>query len=384
MSGVPVSLHISGDAVALELLADAVDGRLLQEMRAREAALESNEVNFASYWSGRAADAFATCCSELQHDFESKVSRFIASAGEVIRAYAWRIRRGKDTFADYADRASQAGLVVQSNHVLPPTPRAANDMSMPCSVTDVDPAIMRIPSPFEVFDEIALRVREWHEDHALWIMTYFGPLMQQADGASDISRLLDRFEVTEYDLFSSAIESAEHRALDRVAELLAQTAEHQTSVEQFERARHAGLYEVDGNGKLVGRDELQRGLQRVEKSLDNWRATQTVLRTAGPAATVVEAVTDVMNGGEYGEIAFGAAGSAAGAAAGARASYRFGIVGMIIGGGVGAGLGSSQGKSGWEVLGPTSGAHLQLGAREEILHRLTNPGQLTSDQPRQG
>lgn len=384
MSGAPVSLHISGDVNALEELADSVDGRLLQEMRAREAALQANEINFASCWSGKAADAFAACCRELQQDFDARVSRFAASTGEVIRAYAWRIRRGKETFADYAARATQAGLVVQSNYVLPPTPRALNDVSMPCSVTDVDPASMQFPSPFEVFDEISSLVAQWHQDHTLWIMTYFGPLMQQADGAAEISRLLDRFEISEYDLFSAALAGSELKVTERVAELRAASAEHRASFERFERARHAHLYEVSDNGKLIGANELQRGLLRVEEALDNWSKVSTVLKVAGPAATVAETTTDVLNGEEYGRTAFGATGGAAGAAVGAKAFTKLGIWGVVIGSGLGAALGGTSGKWAWSAVDETSGAKLQLCAREEILHRLSTVDQLSSDQPRMG
>lgn len=389
MSGSPINLHIPGDHVALEELADALDTTLLDELRSREDTLSANEINFESSWRGKSADAFVACCLELKQDIDAKVSEYVADVGEVIRAYAWRIKRGKDLFADYADAATQGKLIVQGDYILPPTARRLDDASLPCSVTDIDPDLIYMPDPFELFSEITQKVGEWHGEHKVWVATYFGPLMQSSDSASGLSKLLDNFEANEFTLFTGALEGSKHKVGDLTSTLQESLAQHEADYDRFTKALHAGNYQLKQAAEAVTGTEFQKYIDGLEESLGDWRKAGSVLKSAGPVATVAESATELLSGEGVGKTAAGIGGGAAGAAAGANWGAKFGGGNPIskalltgVGAGVGTLLGSGLAKSAWDVIAPPKDKTVPLGVREEIIDWFANPGDLHTGQAR--
>lgn len=385
MSGKPLYLHIPGDPTALEALADALDQVLLTELRDREETLRSNEINLEPSWGGQAADAFILSSKQLSSDIQKKVSDFVSRSGEVIRAYAWRLKRGSALFADYADTAARYGLVVQGEYILAPTRRDLNDADAQCLITDVVGPEQIIPgagSVFELFREITESVGRWHGENTLWIAENFSPLMQASTSAAGLSQLLDRFEASEKTLFDAALAGRKHTVDDRIAALAEKTKVSAEQLERFNKSLRVGNEELRAAQEGVSGRRLRRGLEEAEEALQSWSKKGSVLRGLGAAGAVVDAWENVSEGQSWGEALSGFSGAVAGAEIGARLGARGGLVGVIVSSGVGAVVGSGVGQLLWGVNdGPYEPA-MPLGVREEIESWWANPGALSVNSPK--
>lgn len=388
MSGAPIYLHIPGDHVALEALADSVDRTLLSELRACESALSGNETNFEPSWGGAAADAFFRAGNELQREIQSSVSNFVARLGEVIRAYAWRLDRGKDLFAGYADSASRYGLIVQGEYILAPTRRDPNDADAPCSVTDIvgpEPVIPGAGSVFALFEEIADHVGTWHGEHIAWVAEHFGALFAGAPAAAGLSKLLDHFAVTEPALFAEAMSSANHGVVANIEGLKEHHAAEMLHRQQFLRDQRNNNLAVRQSQDAASGRRLTRGILEVEQSLANWSRTGSVLRGLGAAGTVADTWQGLSSGESWGTSASGLLGSYVGAQTGFRIGAQIkplGLLGGIGGGIVGAIVGSGVGKGLWDQDNGEYQPAVPLGLCESVESWLTNPGELSVNSPR--
>lgn len=384
MTGGPIYLHVPGDEASLEALADALDKALLGELRDREEALRVASLNFEPSWGGQAAEAFFASTVELRSDIQSKVSDYVARVGEVIRAYAWRIKRAKNTFADYADAARRVGLVVQDEYILAPTRRNANDPNAPCLITDVpETEVISIHgSRIGLFSEIAQNVGIWHSEHQVWVADHFGPLMEAADDASGLAKLLEHFKVTEASIVSQAIGGANHGVTNKIAELAESVGKQTEKLEKFTNALKSGSYElVKAQEGATGR-QVARGLMQIEQSLTNWSGAGSVLKAIGPAADVIATWEDVSDGESWGGLGAGAAGGFVGAEAGAKLGSRGGLVGTFAGSVLGAWIGSGSGNWLWDRDNGEYNPAIPLGTREAIMSWLTRPGVLSVDDPK--
>lgn len=386
MSGKPLYLHIPGDPTALEAFADALDQVLLTELRNREETLKANEVNLEPSWGGQTADAFISSAKELSNDIQKKVSDFVSRSGEVIRAYAWRLKRGRALFAGYADTAARYGLVVHGEYILAPTRRNPNDADAQCLVTDVVGPEQIIPgagSVFGLFREITESVGRWHGENALWIAEHFNPLMQASTSAAGLSRLLDKFEASEKTLFDAALAGRKHSVDKRIA-TLGENAK--VSAEQFERfnaSLRVGNDELRISQDGVSGRRLRRGLEQTEEALEAWSKSGSVLRGLGAASAVVDAWENMSEGQSWGEALSGFSGAVGGAEIGARLGARSGLVGVIVSSGVGAVVGSGVGNMLWGVNDGPYDPALPLGVREEIESWWANPGARSATGPKQ-
>ncbi|GAA1326962.1 hypothetical protein ACFSWE_12185 [Leucobacter albus] len=388
MSGAPIHLRIPGDHVALESLADALDKDLLSELRDCEERLRVNEVNFEPSWGGAAADAFFEASQELRADIESSVSNYVAKVGEVIRAYAWKLKRGKGLFEGYADTASRYGLVVQGEYILAPTRRDPNDASAPCATTDIVGPEQIVPgagSVFALFDEIAERVGNWHGENKLWIAEHFGRLFNEAPAASGLSRLLEHFKMNEPTLFTEAMAGAQHGVDAKLERLHERSAHLSEAHSRFMQDLRDNNFAVKQGEDAVSGRRLTRGLQQVEQSIVNWSKAGTVLNGLGAAGVVTATWQEVSAGESWGNIASGLGGGYVGARTGFSIGARVaGLPGSIVGGLLGGLAGSGVGKGLWDNDNGAYAPAIPLGVREGIEDWFTNPGALSANTPKQG
>lgn len=351
----PIDLHIPGDASAIHELSSWV-AKLGRVTDKQTDALARMQRDSQYYWEGQSGQAFRVAAIK-QMGASQKVPDYAAKAADVFDAYADRLTRGRNSFADYADAASAAGMkVAAKRHIRPPEPQGTDANG------DCVPIDNRAQSDYEkavrLFIEIERLVAAWRTDTTAWVAEHFTPLITYLAEFELLDKILKHFEVNGFTVAGALIDEASNRVSARFGDFTDQQRAYEKAFEQFASDRRSGNPARNAAAEGFDRAGNRSALEAIEKNIDLLRPGKVLLRVGGPATGVIEAAVELAGGESPSTVGAGAAGGATGGWAGAAIGAKAGAAVGAAAGSVIPGLGTAVGGAAGGVLGGIGGGAL--------------------------
>lgn len=287
-----IDLEISGDDEGLAALAEWLEislGRATTTLRDELRALRNDSTE---HWSGQTGEAFRDTLNAFRDGAEPS-EIYALDAAEVLRAYAARLRRGKESFRGLSEEASSGGLAVSGKWITMPVP--VSSAVGGSGATDWDRgAVDRMRN---LLDDIGTKVGDWWSDLGLWVDEHFGKLLSRA---GELDTLVDRYKVLE-----------QGNSLTRGATFNVYSENLKRRLSEFEQAainareraashtsrRNSGAPAVKAAALAEGKPELLAARDALDSEVKKLRLSSRALPAIGFTVDVAAAGIDVVNGG---------------------------------------------------------------------------------------
>lgn len=358
----PIDLHIPGDTGSIYALANWVStlGTAVSGLTGALARL-GRDVHY--YWDGESAQSFQGAATR-QLGASQPLPSFAAGGADVFEAYADRIVRGRNSFADYAEAAAAAGMkVVEKRYIRPPEPpgRDANGDCVPTESTaqaDYEKAV-------RLFNEIERLVETWRTDTTMWIKSNFTPLVARIGDFDLLEKILNHLEMNGFTVAGALIDEASARVTDLLGDFTDRQRSYEEAYDKFKSDARSGNPARSAAAEGFDKAGNRTALESIEKNIDLLKPGKTVLRVGGPAVGAVEAAIELAQGESPSTVIAGGSGSLAGGAIGAKIGSVAGgailapvapvgaAIGGVAGGALGAFIGGGAAKTAWEEWVPT-------------------------------
>lgn len=360
----PIDLEIAGDTPGLYELASTM-ARIERKLGAVADRLVILPKNVAYFWEGASFESF-TYATKQHADAIRPLADFAKQAASVTEAYSGLIERGRDHFADYADAATAAELVVTENRFIHPP--IAPDMTCYTDGSDRDPK-ENYKYQVKLFQEIQELVATWWTDAEAWITTYFVPVIERIKDLTGIGDLIGHMIELGHATISETIDQAELRTSSDLADFLDKQqqyedrwAEHQKDRRSRVPLRIARQHAFDENAFRQARTDIDTKIAKLGPADFLLKGG----KVAGPLGSVAIAAWELHNGKSPSTVAVGLAGGTAGTALGGAAGGALvgvvagaaaGPIGILAGaiagavvGGIAVGHGAEDGWEAWVPL----------------------------------
>ncbi|MBS3183000.1 hypothetical protein [Leucobacter manosquensis] len=309
-------------------------------------------------WHGDSVIGFQGAAAKMRLASEP-VSQYAREAAEVFSAFAERISRGRNTFADYADSAAAAGMTVVGKRFIR-APESPVEFAPTGECLTPDPRSQReYAKLIEMFLEINRLVAMWAADTTDWIHTNIIPLIGKLQTVGGLDVVLKHFDLNGFEILEALLEDAEKRVGERLDDFYERQRafeeayeEHQKDKRSNDPRRQARVDEFDKPGNRTA-------LEEVEKHIDRLEPGKVLLRVGGSATGVIGAAVELANGASPSEVGVGVAGGAVGGwvvglgGAALGAAFPPAAPFLAMGGSVGgSAAGSAVSKATWEAWVP--------------------------------
>lgn len=329
-----IDLTIQGDSGELHALADWIETKVSVNAEEIIDRLKKSADGSEDFWQGRSGEGFRETARAVATSVDP-VKVYASDFSAVLRAYENRLRRGREAFDDYRERALETALLVSDNIITmplkPPTfatpadaplpgPRAGDGTCNPTAGEDYAEAL-------ELYKEIATGVGEWWGKLDNWVEEHFTPLMAR---------------VTEFDTLAQALEILKQgndiaRSVylglagvpweERLKAMQEAAKQAQIYSDEYYNKLKSGDPSVKAAAKKVTKQEVQAAADMLAEKVGKLEVgTKIVIPGVGLVVDIVVASVEVANGGSVSS-------EAVGIAAGLTASaIGVGIVGAATGG----------------------------------------------------
>ncbi|GAA3593046.1 hypothetical protein GCM10022198_16150 [Klugiella xanthotipulae] len=355
MSG--IYLKITGDPAALYDLADWLAEKPSKLSDELHQSLKKLRNDSTEYWSGQTGDAFRETVDAIARGVDP-VDIYAADAAEVFRAFAGRLKRGKDTFQDYADSAAAGRLIVSGDWITMPLPPPAyaspeGPTAPPTSMEDGVCVQPWAPGDYdearELFNGIAEDVGIWWSDLMEWIDEHFVPLINRVTDCDELSWVLNALGEGNNLSRGTAVSATQGLWAEKLRDYEVAAAEAREAADTHTHRRNSG----DPATRNPALSESQKELNAARDLLDEEITKLKFLKgpIIGVAIDVVAAGVDVLNGGSISSAVVGTGagiGVGIGAGAGLGAATALPPVGIAVAAGFIAWFGGWAATNAWE------------------------------------
>lgn len=321
-----INLDIPGDSGGLHDLADWLDDTLVSAIEDVEDAIGSTIYESAWAWSGKSGEAFRDFLYEARSGFRD-ARTFPGSLAEVFRAYAQRLVRGRDTFADYADEARRSWLIVSGNEItVPPRPTV---YLLPQGATpppDVyylpsGEAVERPPGGYDesvrVFNRIAEDVGKWWGELEVWLDEHMGKLFAAVNDLERLTVFLNRLKQGDEFVASYLLTYSEGTWRQSLDSYRARAKEAQAEYDSHSKRLRSGNPAVRAGAEKITKGELRAIRNFLDGEVKALRVGTKIIPGVGLALDLASLGVDVSQGGSLSSGVVGLGGAAAGGAAAA-------------------------------------------------------------------
>lgn len=332
-----VDLTIPGDSAALQALADWLDPGLAGPLDDARNALDSTQSESQMWWLGQSGSAFRQTAGKISGGIDP-VDNYSRDAAEVFRAYARRLQRGRDRFADYLDDARDKYLLVAGNVVSLPMPpkQYIGPAGSPPPIEYGPNGECIAPRPNGWFEEavkcyrqIARDVGNWWGDLADWVVEHMLPLIGRASDFDELKQVTDILATGNEVLFGSLIDLSNRPWEEQLAQFEESAKTFQTDFDEYYDRLRSGDPSVKALSKGTTPAEIQSHIDELGEKIKGLKIGTRILPGIGIAVDIGSSLVEVANGGS---ISSESAGLIGGGAAGFTAAWALG--GSAIPGGV--------------------------------------------------
>ncbi|MDR2323049.1 MAG: hypothetical protein LBE60_15550 [Microbacterium sp.] len=315
-----IDLHIPGDPEAIHGLADFLDRVLGADSDALDQELRKVSRDSDECWTGRTGVAFRQTIDATAKAIDP-VDEYARDAAAVFRAYAQRIIRGRHAFADHADDATVAGLVVAASVIQAPVapkqyigePGTPAPIEFAADGTCIAPPVVgAYEKALKAYNRIADDVGVWWGDLENWIDEHMTPLIARLgefDLLTSTARTLgigNDFVRGTLFTFSGKTWEASLKNYETHAEAA------QVDYDSYFHRLRSGDPKLRNAAARVTRPELLAAREALNAEVSKIRVGTRIIPLAGTAIDVVSASLEVMSGGSASSAAVGLAGSVGG------------------------------------------------------------------------
>lgn len=329
-----IDLEIPGNPAALYDLANWLDANPSKITNELHKSLGKLKNDSGSYWLGDSGEAFRDSVKVVE-DAMDPVDIYSKDAGEVFRAFAGRIVRGREKFADYAANARDKGLIVSDNKITvpPPPPVYASPAgSPPPSPWLVDGTCVKAWEPggwqkaYEFFQKTAKDVGNWWGELDNWIDDHIVPLINRATEFDRLAQVNSALLLGNSLARGTLLNAQGYKWKEQLSRTEIDAAKAKDDAETHRKRLRSGNPAISAAADAQTKPELLAARKVLDTEVRNLKLGTRALPVVGFAIDVTLAGVDVVNGGsissnavEVGMATAGGFATGAGAAAGAAA-----------------------------------------------------------------
>lgn len=333
-----VDLTIPGDANAVHTLADWLDPKLADNVHETYDALRGMASESQMHWLGESGSAFRQSTNKVADGIDP-VDSYSRDAAEVFRAYAQRLKRGKETFAGYADDARNDWLIVTGNIISMPMPPkqyiTAPGAPLPVEYGPNGECIAPRPAGWyeeatKTYKRIANDVGKWWGDLEDWITEHMVPLIARATDFDTLNAVTTTLQKGNEVIFNSLLGTSNLPWEEQLAQFETSAREYQTDFDKFHERLRSGDPRVKSLAVGTSKAEILAHIDDLDTKIKGLKIGTRILPGIGTAIDVGGAVVDVANGGSISTAGAGLLGGAVGGGAVALAASGSAIPGGVI------------------------------------------------------
>jgi hypothetical protein len=300
-----IDLHIPGDPEAIHGLADFLDRVLGADADALDQELRKVSRDSDECWTGRTGVAFRQTIDATAKAIDP-VDEYARDAAAVFRAYAQRIIRGRHAFADHADDATVAGLVIAASVIQAPVaprqyigePGTPAPIEFAADGTCIAPPVVgAYEKALKAYDRIADDVGVWWGDLENWIDEHMTPLIARL-GEFDLLTSTARTLAIGNDFVRGTLFTFSGKTWEaslKNYETLAEAA--QVDYDSYFHRLRSGDPKLRNAAARVTRPELLAAREALNAEVSKIRVGTRIIPLAGTAIDVVSASLEVIGGG---------------------------------------------------------------------------------------
>lgn len=316
-----IDLTIQGDTGELHALADWIETKVSVSAEEIIDRLKKAADGSEDFWQGRSGEGFRETARAVAASVDP-VKVYASDFSAVLRAYANRLRRGRDAFDDYRERALETALLVSDDIITmplkPPTfatpagaplpgPRAGDGTCNPTAGEDYSEAL-------ELYKEIAAGVGEWWGNLDNWVEEHFTPLMARVTDFDSLAQSLETLKHGHDVARSVCIGLAGVPWEERLKAMQEAAKQAQIDSDNYYRKLRSGDPSVKAAATKVTKQEVRAAADMLAEKVGKLEVgTKIVIPGVGLVIDIVLASVEVANGGS---VSSEAVGIAAGAGAG--------------------------------------------------------------------
>lgn len=309
-----ISLEIPGDPDAIRSAAEWLDPTLKNAIGTADIELVAAISDAQYLWTGQSGYAFNSAAQAVRRS-NDQVPGYAADVAEVMRAYAGRLERGAEDFAEHATHAQDEGLTVAANAISPPTTWLAfcPDPNGPDSpeLREWNKYTRRV----EVYQEIAEEVGTWWGELDAWIAEHLGPLVGRVNELKEGATALEGLTKGNEEVVGLAFEYADARVSRNLADFRDHVSGLQTEADEFQRALRSGNPAVRAAAEAADPHAMRAGISALNETIAGVSRTARIIPIAGGVIDVVSAGAEIASGESPSSVGIGLAGGIAGGAA---------------------------------------------------------------------
>lgn len=290
-----IEMKIPGDDVGIRALGDWLAPKLKDPVVEMDLEAAYTASNIGTMWSGEASYAFERAIHDVRGVL-APVAGYLGDAGTVFRAYANRLERGREDFAEWKTNASNNGLTVSGDVIAYPTTWLNY-----CPGPDADSADVKEYEAYlkriELYNNISEDVGTWWGNLQKWVGEHFLPLVTKIKDFSNIRDPLDQLSVSNSDVLSTILEYYDqdlNQSLKAYEEVASQA---QADYDKFNRGLRSGNPAVKAAAEAANPPEISKGLNAVNEQISELTKYSKILGRALPAVDVLFASVEIAQGG---------------------------------------------------------------------------------------
>lgn len=299
-----IDLTIPGSPSGLYELADWLVAKVAAPSQEILDRLSKSSDSSEEFWNGRTGDAFRDTATAVKTASEP-VKVYADDLTEVLRAYARRLERGADKFADLRDRALKTTLLISDNQIAMP-------MEPPSFAT---PAGTPVPIPLdgtgacnptagesyaeaqELYKEIAHEVGEWWGTLDSWVDEHFTPLMARVTDFDPLVQAVETLQLGNDIVRGTLLDLAGAPWENRLAAFETAAKNAQVYSDEYYNKLKAGDPRVRAAAAKASKQEVQAIADALADKVSKLKVGTKILPGVGIVVDIVIASAEVANGG---------------------------------------------------------------------------------------
>lgn len=290
-----IEMKIVGDDAGIRTLADWLSPKLKDPVVEMDLEAAYTASNIGTAWTGEASHAFERAIHDVRGVL-SPVSSYLGDAGTVFRAYANRLERGREDFAEWKTKAASDGLTVIGDQIAYPTTALTH-----CPTPDADSADVREYEAYlkriERYNKISEDVGKWWGNLEQWVSEHFLPLVTRIEDFSNIRSPLDGLSVKNSDVVGGVLEYYDQNLSQQLKGYEEVSSKAQADYEKFNRELRSGNPAVKAAAEAANPAEISKGLKAVNEQISELAHYSKILGRALPVVDVLFASVEIAQGG---------------------------------------------------------------------------------------
>ena len=288
-------MKIPGDDAGIRTVADWLSPKLKDPVVDMDLEAAYTASNIGTAWTGGASYAFERAIHDVRGVL-SPVASYLGDAGTVFRAYANRLERGREDFAEWKAKAANDGLTVIGDQIVYPTTTLTHYPALDDDSADIQ-EYQAYLKRVERYNKISEDVGKWWGNLEQWISEHFLPLVSRIEDFSNIRSPLDELNVKNSDVLSSILEYYNQDLSQKLKGYEEVASKAQADYEKYSRELRSGNPAVKAAAEAANPPEIGKGLKAVNEQISELAKYSKILGRAMPVVDVLFASVEIAQGG---------------------------------------------------------------------------------------